>query len=162
MNYGRVLVGALFCVLAATMIVFFITLGITVAELSILTISELPGAFLLVIHPFSLLLSGTWSVIAALAAGGFIGGLITKNYRAGAIAGVIGFGLMMFLQFAVGCGFNVATFQAWWVLMDATGSVVVDIGLGIGIVIVTGAVGGMLTSGKTKTEKKDTAKDESK
>ena len=155
MNYFRVLIGAIFCVLAATLIVFFITLGISfVGSLSIDILAELQNAFLLIIHPASQLLGGTWSVIAALAAGGFIGGLITKQYRAGAIAGIIGLGFMMVLQFTVGCAFNVTTFQAWWVLMDATGSVVVDIGLAIGIVIVTGAVGGMLTSGDEKKSDK--------
>lgn len=148
MGAGRVLAGVLFCIIAASAIVIFVTLGISVSELETLGYSVFQGAFLIMVHPYTMIIGGTWSVLAALGAGAFIGGLIAKGAKAGATVGIISFGLFLFLQIAVGVFFDFSALQLWWAIMDLIGSVIIDLVLAAGILVAVGAIGGALTGGE--------------
>ncbi|NVM53708.1 MAG: hypothetical protein HWN66_08390 [Candidatus Helarchaeota archaeon] len=149
MGAGRVLIGVLFCIVAAAMIIVFVTLGLSVEEVVALgwPTSLFQNIFLYTMHPYSFIQYGEWSILAALAAGAFIGGLISKGAKSGLAVGSISFGLLFFLQLAVGVFFNFTELLGWYgFVLFVGGNVIIDIALCAGLLIVCGAIGGALTS----------------
>jgi hypothetical protein len=152
MGAGRVLAGLLFCIVAICLIITFVTLGFSVN--SIITMggpdtSLFQAIFLIAVHPYSfVLLLGQWSIIAALAAGAFIGGLIAKGAKSGLAVGSISFALLLFLQLAVAFFFDFTAIELWYALLTlGGGNVIIDLILASGLLIVCGAIGGALTGG---------------
>ncbi|MFX1486574.1 MAG: hypothetical protein ACFFBS_05715 [Promethearchaeota archaeon] len=103
MSAARNALGFFFCLVAAWAITYFVGLGGTVADLqaiiglganAILTlVSSISIAQL---GAFPLLLGGTYATIIALAAGGLIGGLVSRKYS-GALGITIGYMIFLFI-----------------------------------------------------------------
>lgn len=155
MGAGRVLVGMIFCIIAVMIIIIFVTLGLSVDDLvgiGLLDATLYQSIFLVAIHPYSFMVAfapAEWSVLAALAVGAFIGGLIAKGAKGGLSVGLLSFSILLLLQIAVGVFFNLSSLIAWYGLLElGGGSVLIDMLLAAAILAVCGAVGGALTGGE--------------
>ncbi|MFX1294696.1 MAG: hypothetical protein ACFFD2_07560 [Promethearchaeota archaeon] len=148
MGAGRVLVGILIYIIAIVLIIIFVTLELSVDDISGMGFetSLFQAIFLTALHPYSLLIiNGSWSIIAAIATGAFIGGLIAKGTKAGIAVGIISFGILFLLQICVTFVFNFGELMAWYGPLGTT-NVILDVTIGTGVSIVCGAIGGAITS----------------
>ncbi len=151
MGAGRVLAGLLFCIIAIALIIAFVTLGFSIDSIIAMggpDTSLFQAIFLVAVHPYTFVLVGSWSILAALAAGAFIGGLIAKGAKSGLAVGSISFTLLLFLQLAVAFVFNFTALELWYALLTlGGGNAIIDLILAAGLLIVCGAIGGALTGG---------------
>lgn len=145
MGAGRIIVGTLFCLIAAILIVFFVTLRYTAADYSELgNTAQYAVIFTILLNPIAAINVKMVSVLAALAVGALIGGLISKSPIGGLLVGVLSFIVIfiVFLSFTVGFDIN-----AWMTWVNEHGSnVVLDLLACVAILAVFGAIGGKLTA----------------
>lgn len=147
MNILRILLGLVFSLAAEILIVFFVTLGYSLGDFPELGASSMFSViFALILSPFTAIKLGIWSILAAIAVGGFIGGLASRSPVNGLIAGLLSFVVIFILFLGLTIGFDV---NAWitWVVTNG-GSIAGDLALCAGIFAGLGAIGGKITSGK--------------
>ena len=145
MNILRVLVGTLFCLAAAILIVFFVSLGNDMESIAALgSTSIFTSIFALLLSPLTSVLMGYWSVFAALAVGGLIGGLLTKSPIGGLLMGLLSCGIILILFLGITIGFDLSLWWSWVQGVDS--SIVADLALCAGIMGGVGAIGGKLTA----------------
>jgi hypothetical protein len=141
----RIIGGALFCLAAAVLTVFFVDYGYNLTDYALLgTTDQYYVIFAQLLSPVTAIQLGHYVTISALGLGALIGGLLSKGPTAGLIVGLIAFGVifMLFLGLTVGFDFN-----AWIAWVTTYGSNVVgDLALAAGILGGVGAIGGKLTS----------------
>ncbi|MHA1129766.1 MAG: hypothetical protein ACTSQI_01245 [Candidatus Helarchaeota archaeon] len=149
MGAGRTFVGILFCIGTVALIIVFVTLGMSAEDvLGSFDTALVQGIFLIAVHPYTFLITGTWSLLAALAAGAFIGGLIAKGAKSGLAVGSISFGLLLLLQISVAFFFDFNALSVWYALITITGgNAILDFVIGAGVMLACGAIGGALTGG---------------
>jgi len=145
MGLGRVLVGTLFCLAAAILIVFFVTLGASLGDYTDLgNPAQYQIIFALLLSPYTAIKIGAWSVIAAIAVGGLIGGLVSKSPTGGLAVGFLSFAVIFILFMGITIGFDINAWATWISTWDS--SIVVDIVLSLGIFCGTASIGGKLTA----------------
>ena len=145
MNILRVLLGTLFCLAAAILIVFFVSLGNDIENIAALgSTSIFTSIFALLLSPLTSVLMGYWSVFAALAVGGLIGGLLTKSPTGGLLMGLLSCRIILILFMGITLGFDFDLWVAWVQAWDS--SIVADVALCAGIMGGVGAIGGKLTA----------------
>ncbi|NVM55077.1 MAG: hypothetical protein HWN66_15335 [Candidatus Helarchaeota archaeon] len=145
MGAARVLVGMLFCLAASILIVFFVTLGYAVGNFSDLgDIIMFQAIFALLLSPLTAINMGLWSVIAALAVGGLLGGLVSKSPTAGLVMGLLSFLVIFILFLGITVGFDIDAWITWVTSWDSY--IVVDVVLSLGLLAGIGAIGGKLTA----------------
>ncbi|NVM29516.1 MAG: hypothetical protein HWN65_11810 [Candidatus Helarchaeota archaeon] len=144
---GKFLIGVLACMVTVEMIILFLTLGLSLEKVVSYNITTLWQAiFIIPLHLPTFITSGMWSIMAALTIGAFIGGLVMKQIKKGILVSIISFGLLLFLQLAVGFLFNFDALIAWYSLISSLGgNVIVDFLVSAFILIAAGAIGGALT-----------------
>lgn len=103
MSSARNAVGFFFCLVAAWAITFFVGMGGTIADIEAIigaganAILTLVSAICIAqLSAFPLLLGGTYATIIALAAGGLIGGLVSRKYS-GAVWNSISYLIFLFI-----------------------------------------------------------------
>jgi hypothetical protein len=145
MGAGRVLLGMIFCLIAAILIVFFITLGYNLSSYpELATLGLYQAIFFLLFHPYYTISLGIYSALAALAVGAFVGGLASKGAKRGALAGLLSWIVIFVLYICLTWLFDFASMMALWSALGI--GLVVDIAISLGIVVV-GAIGGAITGG---------------
>ena len=147
MNIFRVLVGTLFCLAAVILIVFFVSLSKDVGDFSELgSISTFQLVFALALSPLTAMqmTPPIWSVFAALAVGGLIGGLVSKSPTGGLLVGLLSCAIILILFMGITLGFDFNLWVAWVQAWDS--SIVADLALCAGIMAGIGAIGGKLTA----------------
>lgn len=144
---GRLWIGILACWGTVELIILFLTLGLSIAKVASYGITALWQAiFIIPLHLPTFLTSGMWSIMAALTIGAFIGGLLMRTIKKGILVSVICFGLLLFLQFALGFLFDFNALLAWYSLIPALGgNVIIDFLVSAVILIAVGATGGAIT-----------------
>ncbi len=144
---GKLIIGVVACIGIVEMIILLLTLQLSTGKVdSYITTTLWQAIFIIPLHLPTFLTSGMWSITAALTIGAFIGGLIVKKIKKGILVGIISFGLLLLLQFAVGFLFDFNALIAWYSLISSLGSnVILDFLVSIGILITAGAIGGALT-----------------
>ena len=144
MGLGRVLTGTLCCVAIAMLIVFFATLGYGQVIFGTFGFEPIPeGIFFLLMNPYSLSPYGGWVVFPALAAGAFIGGLISKSSIGGVIIGELSYGLIVLMYYTFVIVFDITEMSEFLLYFDF--DVIIDIVASYGLLIALGAIGGTLT-----------------
>ena len=147
MGAGRVILGMIFCLVAAILIVFFITLGYNLGDYPELgTLGLYQAVFLFLFHPYFTILLGIYSALAALAVGAFIGGLASKGAKHGALVGLLSWIIIFVLYLALTWVFDFASMMAFWNALGII-NLVIDIVLSLGILVAVGAIGGAITGG---------------
>jgi hypothetical protein len=137
------------CLAAAILIVFFVTLGYDLSSIPELTgMAVYQTIFFLLMEPYFSVSVGLWSVLAALAVGAFIGGLASKGAKHGALVGLISWIIIFILYLAVAFVFDFAALATWWGMLGI--NIVFDIAIGLGVLVVVGAIGGAITGGGEK------------
>lgn len=147
LGLARILAGLLFSLAASILIIFFVTLGYTLSEFPELgTSSMFLVVFAVLLNPLTAIDMGIWSVIAAIAVGGFIGGLISKSPTSGLMVGLLSFVVIFILFLGLTVGFDIG---AWVLWVTTHGSnVAFDLLLCVAIFAGTGSIGGKLTAEK--------------
>jgi hypothetical protein len=148
MGVGRVLVGVIFCLAAAILIVFFVTLGATLIDYADLgDPAQYQIIFALILSPYTAIKIGAWSVIAAIAVGGLIGGLVSKSPTGGLAVGLLSFAVIFILFLGITIGFDINAWITWITTWDS--SIVGDVLLSLAIFCGTASIGGKLTAEKS-------------
>ncbi len=145
MGAARVLFGTLCCTVAAILIVFFVTLNANLLDYADLGITATYGTiFPLLLSPITAIQLSQFSVLAAIAVGAFIGGLISKSPLGGLAVGILSFAVIFVLFLTLTIGFD---FGAWWSWIQTNGSTMLgDLALSIGLFAGVAAIGGKLTA----------------
>ncbi len=147
MGIFRVIIGTLFCLAASILIVFFVTLNYTLPNALLLqNPAQYQSIFVLLLDPISAITAGQWSVIAALAVGALLGGLISKSPLGGLAVGLISFLVILMLFLGLSIGFVVADWIAWVTVQGS--NIAGELALCAGILAGVGAIGGKLTAEK--------------
>lgn len=142
MGAGRVLVGTLFCAVAAYLIVFFVTLNYDYSALGD-PVSAL-AVFFWLVHPLAAINGAMWSALAALAVGALIGGLVSKSPGGGLAVGILSFIVMFIMFIGLTVGFDIGAWITW--IETYSGIIALDLLLSVAILAVVGAIGGKLTA----------------
>ena len=144
---GKLLIGIPSCIFIVEMVILFLTLELSTGKLdSHISTTLWQAIFIVPLHLPTFFTSGMWSILAALTAGAFIGGLIVKKIKKGILLGIICFGLFLLLQFSIGFLFDVDALLAWYsVIASLGGNLLLDFLVSIGILVIAGAIGGALT-----------------
>ena len=147
MGAGRIILGMLFGLVTAFLIVFFVTLSLTVSDYAIFTNPAIYAVIaLLLMHPYGMLTLGIYSAIAAPAAGAFVGGLVSKGAKNGLIAGLLMWVVVFLLYIGLGYSFDFGAMITTWDMIGMT-NVIIDFAMGLGIFCLVGAIGGAITGG---------------
>lgn len=145
MGIARIIIGTLFCLATAVLIVFFVTLGYNVANYTQLgTPAQYQVIFALLLDPITAVSINQWSVIAALGVGALIGGLISKSPLGGLAVGLVSFAAIFMLFLGVSIGFDVNLWITW--VSNYGSNVAGELALCAGILGGVGALGGKLTA----------------
>ena len=145
MGLGRVLVGLLASVAAAILIVFFVTLGATIGDYSELgDPATYQIVFAVLLSPYTAIQLGNWSVLAAIAVGGLIGGLISKSSLGGLAVGLLSVAVVFILFLGLTIGFDLSLWIAW--IEAHAGSILLDLAICLGIWCAVASIGGKLTA----------------
>ena len=150
MGAGRTFAGILFCLIVIVIINVFLTLGLSVSDLTAIGFdtSLFQAIFLIDIHPYTFITGDGWSILAALGGGAFVGGLISKGAKNGVLVGTITFALLWILQIGIALLFDFNALYFWYALLELVGgSIILDFAISAGILIVAGAIGGAITGG---------------
>lgn len=141
------IVGTLFCLVAAILIVFFVTLGYQTTNFPELgNPAHYQAIFALLLNPLTAIMAGEWSVIAALGVGALIGGLISKSPLSGILVGLVSFVVILILFLGLTIGFDVSLWITWVTTYGS--NVAGELALCAGILAGVGAIGGKLTAEK--------------
>lgn len=148
LGLARILAGLVFSLAASILIVFFVTLGYDLSAFSSLGTTETyKVVFAVLLSPLTAINMSIWSVIAAIAVGGLLGGLISKSPTSGLVVGLLSFAAIFILFLGLTLGFT--NFSGWltWVETYAS-SIAIDLLLGAALFAGTASIGGKLTAEK--------------
>ena len=148
LGLARILAGLLFSLGASILIVFFVTLGYNLTNFSTLGTTETYKIiFAVLLSPLTAINMNLWSVIAAIAVGGLLGGLISKSPTAGLLVGLLSFVVVFVLFLGLTLGFT--NFSSWVTWVETySSSIALDLLLCAAIFAGTGSIGGKLTAEK--------------
>lgn len=145
MGFARILAGLLFSLAGSILIVFFVSLGYDTSGFTALGTTETDKiVFAVLLNPLTAINLSHWDVIAAIAVGGLLGGLISKSPTTGLLVGLLSFIVIFFLFLGLTLGFT--NFSGWltWVKYN----IALDLLLCAVLFAATGAIGGKLTAEK--------------
>ena len=148
LGLARILAGLLFSLAASILIVFFVSLGYDVSGFTDLGTTETYKIiFAVLLNPLTAINLGHWDVIAAIAVGGLLGGLISKSPTSGLLVGLLSFVAIFLLFLGLSLGFT--NFSGWltWVETNAS-NIALDLLLCAAIFAGTASIGGKLTAEK--------------
>ncbi len=146
---GNLIAGVIISMLTISLVILILTLEFSLSKFTdpIKPGNLIQAIFVLAPHPlYGFMTPGFSSVIIALVGGAYIGGLVVRGAKKGFIVGISCFGLLMFFQIAIGFFFDFSTYQGWLAQINSgDGNIIIDFLLSAGLLVVAGAVGGIIT-----------------